>query len=93
MTKKQEKIALIAEILYSIIWAGAIIGAFVTLGGTGWLIALIILNLVWLIATFWLVLFSSATDKVAGIAICILLAGALLGGIANNYSNLVLIIF
>lgn len=84
MTEKQEKIALIIEVVYSLVWVVAIIGSFVVMNDY-WIVGLIILNTGWLVSTLWLVFFSSATDKVAGIAICMLLAGSVLGGIVNGF--------
>lgn len=84
MTEKQEKITLLIEIIYSFVWLGVIVGSFVATNDY-WIIGLIILNTGWLVSTLWLVLFSSATDKVAGIAICMLLAGSVLGGIVNGF--------
>lgn len=84
MNKKQKKIALIIEIIYSLVWL-AVIVATGLIGSAGIGLAMIALDAIAILYGGWLFLFYSATDKVTTITLLAVMIGNVVSAIVMNW--------
>lgn len=84
MTKKQEKITIAIEAIYTIIWLAVIVATGI-IGSAGIGLAMIALDAIAILYGGWLFLFSSATDKVTTITLLVVMIGNVVSAISMNF--------